>query len=59
MSLAKDIAGLSVGLGAMSLVKENMKGLKSSKPKNLVKSATKTLVGTALLVPTSQLVNKL
>lgn len=60
----KDITGLALGVGAAGLalgaVKDLNKSLKGkSSSKNLVKGATKLIVGTALLGAGAEIVNKL
>ena len=59
MTLAKDMAGLAVGMGSLSLVAHSAKMIKNPKPKKMVKGFMDLTVGTALLVPTASLANSL
>lgn len=65
MTLTKDVAGLAVGVGALNLVTDSVKDMnkslkmKSSPTKNIVKSSTKLMIGSALIGASSDIVNKL
>ena len=59
----KQIAQTAVGLGSLALVARSGKMLKDSmkspSPKKIVKGMVDLTLGTALLVPSSQIANKL